>query len=98
MPDEALYRAGVKKMMSARELAHFLGVHQNYVYDQAVNGDLPSYKFGGVRRFRMRDIEEWLEKHRRKASSFAFGYISLNFMGVYPILDGVPSLWRAFFG
>ena len=34
------------------------------MYDQAAAGDLPSYKFGGTRRFRRDDIDAWLAAHR----------------------------------
>lgn len=58
----------LRRLLSAKELAHVLGVHPNYIYDQAVNGDLPSYKIGGVRRFRLRDVEEWLEARKHVAT------------------------------
>ena len=41
----------MESMLTAREVAELLGVHENWVYDQAANGELPSYKIGGTRRF-----------------------------------------------
>jgi len=29
-------------MMTARQVAELLGVHENWVYDQAVSGELPA--------------------------------------------------------
>ena len=41
----------MESMMTVRQVAELLGVHENWVYDQAASGDLPSYKIGGTRRF-----------------------------------------------
>src|SRR5205823_569746 len=41
------------------DLAHALGVSTDWVYEKAAAGDLPSYKFGGHRRFRVSEIENW---------------------------------------
>ncbi len=51
-------------MMTVRELADFLGVHENWVYIHAIAGDVPGYKIGKNRRFRRSEIEAWLEKQR----------------------------------
>jgi excisionase family DNA binding protein len=51
-------------LMNARQVARLLGLHENWVYDQAAAGNLPSYKFGGTRRFRRDDIDAWLAAHR----------------------------------
>ena len=44
-------------MMTARQVAELLGVHENWVYDQAAGGDLPSYKIGGSRRFQPDEVQ-----------------------------------------
>ena len=41
----------MESMMTARQVAELLGVHENWVYDRAATGELPSYKIGGTRRF-----------------------------------------------
>ena len=51
----------VEPMMTARQVADVLGVHENWVYDQAARGELPSYKIGGARRFRAHELEAWLD-------------------------------------
>jgi excisionase family DNA binding protein len=56
----------MESMLSARQVAELLGVHENWVYDQAVGGDLPSYKLGGTRRFRREEIDGWIEEHRER--------------------------------
>jgi Helix-turn-helix domain len=45
-----------------------LGVHENWVYDQAASGVLPSYKIGGTRRFLPGELRGWITEHRQPAS------------------------------
>ena len=52
--------AAPERFLTARELAAILGVHEHYIYDRAARGLIPSYKFGGNRRFRWSEIEHWL--------------------------------------
>jgi excisionase family DNA binding protein len=54
-------------MMTARQVADLLGVHENWVYDQAVSGVLPSYKIGGTRRFLPDELRGWIAEHRQPA-------------------------------
>ena len=65
----------MESMMTARDVAEFLGVHENWVYDQAVAGDLPSYKIGGARRFDPEELRRWIASHRegerRQATSLS---------------------------
>jgi excisionase family DNA binding protein len=39
-------------------------VHENWVYDQAASGELPSYKIGGTRRFDPDELRGWIAEHR----------------------------------
>lgn len=50
-----------EKLLTASDVAELLSVHPNYVYDQASKGGMPSYKFGGNRRFRWSQVESWLQ-------------------------------------
>jgi len=54
----------MESMMNARQVAELLGVHENWVYDQAAKGSLPSYKLGGTRRFDPEELRGWLAVHR----------------------------------
>jgi excisionase family DNA binding protein len=54
----------MESMMTARQVAELLGVNENWVYDQAANGSLPSYKLGGTRRFDPEELRGWLSVHR----------------------------------
>ena len=51
--------------MTARQVAALLGVHENWVYDQAAAGLLPSYKIGGTRRFLPDELRGWIAEHRQ---------------------------------
>jgi excisionase family DNA binding protein len=54
----------MESMMTVREVAELLGVHENWVYDQAASGELPSYKLGGTRRFDPDELRGWIAEHR----------------------------------
>jgi excisionase family DNA binding protein len=51
-------------MMTVRQVAELLGVHENWVYDQAASGELPSYKIGGTRRFDPDELRGWIAGRR----------------------------------
>ncbi|MGH3040702.1 MAG: helix-turn-helix domain-containing protein [Gaiellaceae bacterium] len=55
----------MESMMTARQVAELLGVHENWVYDQAAAGVLPSYKIGGTRRFDRGEVRHWIAEHRQ---------------------------------
>ena len=54
----------MESMMTARQVAELLGVHENWVYDHAASGELPSYKIGGTRRFDRSEIHGYIAEHR----------------------------------
>ena len=54
----------LESMLTARQVAELLGVHENWVYDHAASGDLPSYKIGGTRRFDPEELDAWIEQQR----------------------------------
>jgi excisionase family DNA binding protein len=54
----------MESLMTARQVAELLGVHENWVYDQAADGTLPSYKIGGTRRFDPDELRAWIASHR----------------------------------
>jgi excisionase family DNA binding protein len=54
----------MESMMTVRQVAELLGVHENWVYDQAASGELPSYKLGGTRRFDPDELRSWIAGHR----------------------------------
>ena len=56
----------MESMMTVRQVAELLGVHENWVYDQAASGGLPSYKIGGTRRFDRDELRGWIAEHRER--------------------------------
>ena len=56
----------MESMMTVRQVAELLGVHENWVYDQAASGELPSYKIGGTRRFDREELRGWIAEHRER--------------------------------
>jgi excisionase family DNA binding protein len=54
----------MESMMTVRQVAELLGVHENWVYDRAASGELPSYKIGGSRRFNPDELCSWIAQHR----------------------------------
>jgi excisionase family DNA binding protein len=56
--------AAMESMMTVRQVAELLRVHENWVYDQAASGELPSYKIGGTRRFDPGEVRGWIAEQR----------------------------------
>jgi excisionase family DNA binding protein len=54
----------MESMLTARQVAELLGVHENWVYEMAASGELPSYKLGGSRRFDRDEVHGWIADHR----------------------------------
>jgi excisionase family DNA binding protein len=54
----------MESMMTARQVAELLGVHENWVYEQAASCVLPSYKIGGTRRFDPSEVRRFIAEHR----------------------------------
>jgi excisionase family DNA binding protein len=58
----------VESFLTAQQLAETLQVSSDWVYEQASTGGMPSYRIGTLRRFRISEIEEWLQRHREPRS------------------------------
>ena len=56
------------RMLSAKEAMAYLGVGKTTLYEMTFKwkpGDrLPSYKYGKHRKYRLVELDWWLEKHR----------------------------------
>jgi excisionase family DNA binding protein len=60
--------AAMENLLTAHQLAEKLQVSADWIYDQASSGGMPSYRLGTIRRFRMSEIEDWLQRHREPRS------------------------------
>ncbi len=52
------------RLLTARELAEYLGLSTATVLDWFEAGRLPGFKLGRVVRFRAREVDAWLEASR----------------------------------
>jgi excisionase family DNA binding protein len=50
--------------MNADEVAQWLGMSRDWVYDRALARELPSYKFGGKRLFLYSELMEAVKRFR----------------------------------
>ena len=57
-----------ERLLSARELAELLGFSASTVVDWAEAGKVPAFKLGGRLRFRVSEVEAWLERSRLEPS------------------------------
>lgn len=55
-------------LMSADELAEWLGVSFDLVYRLSRSGELPAMKVGGLWRYRLSDVEQYLERQLTASS------------------------------
>jgi PTS system nitrogen regulatory IIA component len=53
------------RLLTVKEAAAILGVRPGTVYLWAERGELPSYKIGSLRRFRLADLEAFIESCRQ---------------------------------
>jgi excisionase family DNA binding protein len=52
----------VKEVLTAEELARYLGFNRNWIYRQAEAGEIPGVKLGKSWRFKRSVIDRWLEE------------------------------------
>jgi excisionase family DNA binding protein len=57
------------KYLTINELAEFLNIKKSTLYSLVENGELPHYRIGRLIRFKLSDIELWMESHRKEKSS-----------------------------
>ena len=55
------------RLLLAGEVAHTLNLTRQHVYVLAASGQLPSIKLRGAVRFDQKDVEAFIEAHRRGA-------------------------------
>lgn len=52
----------VEKLVTAKQVAEVLGVHEKTVRDKANRGEIPGLRIGQAWRFRLSDVDEWVTK------------------------------------
>lgn len=58
-----------QQFYTIKELAEMLNVSELWISRRVKTGEIPSYKLGGKRMFRMEEIEQWLESRKEKILS-----------------------------
>jgi excisionase family DNA binding protein len=56
----------MNEILTVKEVAVFLKLHQTTVYKMIKSGELPAFRIGGDWRFRRSRIEEWLTSRTQK--------------------------------
>jgi excisionase family DNA binding protein len=64
------HTTALSPVMTLKEVAEYLHVHQTTLYKMIRLGEIPSFKIGSDHRFRRDEIEEWIaEKQLRPKRS-----------------------------
>lgn len=58
-----------KRLITARELAEYLGSSVGGVYQRVARREIPYVKIGGSLRFDLAEIEKWILAHSQKSSN-----------------------------
>lgn len=58
---------GPREFLTVSQLADLLQLTEMTIYRMVNRGELPCYAIGRIKRFRQRDIEQFLEGHRSPA-------------------------------
>jgi len=65
MKDTERDLTGAEKFLTVPEVASILSVRQSTVYQWAKPGEIPHYRLGRIVRFKRKDLEVWIEGHRK---------------------------------
>jgi excisionase family DNA binding protein len=63
-PHEAANARMTNRLLTARELANYLGFSAATIVDWSERNEIPSFKIGGRLRFNLSEVEAWLEQRR----------------------------------
>lgn len=56
------------EVITLKEVAEFLKVHERTVYRLAAKGEIPAFKVANTWRFRRLDIERWIDQQTHAAT------------------------------
>lgn len=57
-----------EQILTIKEVATYLKVHERTVYRLASKGEIPAFKVGNAWRFRLPDIEHWISAQMDSSS------------------------------
>ncbi len=55
----------IPRMLSVEEVTRILGISRKTLYRYVSNRDIVAYKFGRNLKFKPKDLEEFIEKHKK---------------------------------
>ena len=55
---------GEKRLLTIKEASDYLGISVKGLYNMVNRRELPFYKIGKRVRFDMKQLDEWIEKHK----------------------------------
>jgi len=55
----------MKKWLTLEQIADYLQMSSSSIYKMAQAGKIPAYKIGRQWRFKIEEIDKWVEKHRK---------------------------------
>jgi len=58
-----------EKLVGVQELAQKYGPPVSWWYQRAEAEDVPSYKLGKYRRFKLSEVEQWMQRRRTGSGS-----------------------------
>ncbi len=58
-----------ERLLNVRQVAEYLQLKESTIYSWAQEGRIPAIKIGRTWRFRRADLDEWLERHLRPATT-----------------------------
>ena len=55
-----------RKYLDINELSEYLGLKRSLLYSYVEAGEIPHYRVGRLLRFRLEDVDRWMDGHRRE--------------------------------
>ena len=66
---EQLQLSFSSRYLNIEQVAEIIGVPKSFIYRRTARGHddpIPHYRLGGHLRFKLDDVEEWIERHRNE--------------------------------
>ncbi len=58
------------RYLNIEELSRYLGIKKSTLYSRVEKREIPFYKIGRLVRFKLEDIEQWIEDYKKEAIDF----------------------------
>ena len=58
----------VRRYVGSEDVCEYLGLSRSTLYDYRRRGLIPHYRIGGRYRFRLDEVEDWMQKRRQGGS------------------------------